>query len=66
MWRGAEKGHKGVSSVWEPIGPVFWGCLEGPAGDAGELVRCPGWYVEDLGVVLEALSIFQHRICLVQ
>lgn len=57
-----------MSSAWEPISPVFWGHLGGPAGDAGELVGCPGlqWCVKDLGVVLEALGIFQHRICLVQ
>lgn len=57
-----------MSSAWEPISPVFWGHLGGAAGDAGELVGCPGlqWCVKDLGVVLEALGIFQHRICLVQ
>lgn len=47
---------------------MFWGHLGRPAGDAGELVGCPGLggCVEDLGVVREALGIFQHRICLVQ
>lgn len=32
----------------------------GPTGDAGELVAYTGlrWYVEDLGVLLEALRIF--------